>query len=139
MKAIVFERYGPPEVLQIKEVARPVPRDNEVLVKVHATSVTLYDCWCRSGTAPPGFGLMMRIASGIGKPKKPILGTELAGEIEEVDVLSALAEAALRGGYTRMKTAFLRGLPLPPPSPSLDAIGWPSYSMCSEPKSTFSV
>jgi NADPH:quinone reductase-like Zn-dependent oxidoreductase len=84
MKAIVFERYGPPEVLQIKEVARPVPRDNEVLVKVHATSVTLYDCWCRSGTAPPGFGLLMRIASGIGKPKKPILGTELAGEIEEV-------------------------------------------------------
>ncbi len=84
MKAIVYEKYGPPDVLQPKEVEKPVPKDNEVLIKVHATTVTKYDCWCRSSTAPTGFGILMRIASGIRKPKKPILGTELAGEIEEV-------------------------------------------------------
>ena len=81
MKAIVYEKYGPPEVLQLKEVEKPEPKENEVRIKIHATSVTKYDCWMRSNTAPPGFGLLMRIASGR-TPKKPILGTELAGEIE---------------------------------------------------------
>jgi NADPH:quinone reductase-like Zn-dependent oxidoreductase len=84
MKAIVYEKYGPPDVLQLKEVAKPVPRDNEVLIRVYATTVTKYDCWMRSSTAPTGFGLLMRIASGIRKPKQPILGTELAGEVESV-------------------------------------------------------
>ena len=84
MKAIVYEKYGPPEVLQLREVEKPAPKDNEVLVKVHATTVTKYDCWMRSSTAPTGFGILMRIASGIRKPKQPILGTELAGEIEAV-------------------------------------------------------
>ena len=83
MKAIVYEKYGPPEVLQLKEIEKPTPRDNEVLISVHATTVTKYDCWMRSCTAPPGFGLLMRLASGR-KPKQPILGTELAGEIEAV-------------------------------------------------------
>jgi NADPH:quinone reductase-like Zn-dependent oxidoreductase len=68
MKALIYERYGPPEVLQIKEVARPAPRDDEVLIGVHATTVTLYDCWMRSSTAPTGFGLVSRIASGLRKP-----------------------------------------------------------------------
>jgi NADPH:quinone reductase-like Zn-dependent oxidoreductase len=84
MKAIVCTKYGPPDVLQLKEVAKPIPKDNEVLIKVHATTVTKYDYWVRSSTAPTGFGLLMRIASGIRKPKNPILGTELAGEIEAV-------------------------------------------------------
>jgi len=84
MKAIVYEKYGPPDVLHLKEVAKPVPKDNEVLIKVHATTVTKYDCWMRSSTAPTGFGFLMRIASGLRKPKQPILGTELAGEIEAV-------------------------------------------------------
>jgi len=84
MKAIVYEKYGPPDVLQLKEVAKPTPKDNEVLVKVYATTVTKYDCWERSCTAPTGFWLPMRIASGLRKPKKTILGTELAGEIESV-------------------------------------------------------
>jgi NADPH:quinone reductase-like Zn-dependent oxidoreductase len=84
MKAIIYENYGPPEVLQIKEVEKPTPKSNEVLVKVHATTVTLFDCWQRSSTAPPGFGLLSRIASGIRKPKQPILGTEFAGEIDAV-------------------------------------------------------
>jgi NADPH:quinone reductase-like Zn-dependent oxidoreductase len=83
MKAIVYEEYGPPEVLQLKEIEKPVPKASEVLIKVHATSVTKYDCWMRSCTAPPGFNLLMRIASGR-KPKQPILGTELAGEVEAV-------------------------------------------------------
>ena len=84
MKAIVYEKYGPPEVLQLKEVEKPVPTDDEVLIRIHATTVTKYDCWCRSSTAPTGFWLPARIASGIRKPKQPILGTELAGEIEAV-------------------------------------------------------
>jgi NADPH:quinone reductase-like Zn-dependent oxidoreductase len=85
MKAIVYEKYGPPEVLQLKEIKKPVPKEDEVRIKIHATSVTKYDCWVRSCTAPPGFGLLMRVASGR-KPKHPILGTELAGEIETVGV-----------------------------------------------------
>ena len=82
MKAIVYTKYGPPDVLQLIEVEKPTPKDNEILVKVYATTVTLYDCWMRSSTSPPGFGLLMRIAIGIRKPKQPILGTELAGIID---------------------------------------------------------
>ncbi|MHA2499945.1 MAG: NAD(P)-dependent alcohol dehydrogenase [Candidatus Hodarchaeales archaeon] len=84
MKAIVCPKYGPPEVLQLQEVDKPTPKANEVLIRVYATTATLYDCWCRSSTAPPGFGLLMRLASGIRGPKKSIFGTELAGEIEAV-------------------------------------------------------
>jgi NADPH:quinone reductase-like Zn-dependent oxidoreductase len=84
MKAIVQEKYGPPEVLQIQESEKPVPMENEVLVKVHATTVTKYDCWLRSATAPPGFGLLMRLATGVRKPKQPILGTEFSGVVETV-------------------------------------------------------
>jgi NADPH:quinone reductase-like Zn-dependent oxidoreductase len=84
MKAIVYTKYGPPDVLQLKELEKPTPKDNEVLIKVFATTVTKYDTWMRSCTAPPGFWLPMRIATGIRKPKKTILGTELAGEIESV-------------------------------------------------------
>jgi NADPH:quinone reductase-like Zn-dependent oxidoreductase len=81
MKAIVYEEFGPPEVLQLKEVEKPVPLPNQVLIKVRATTVTKYDCWVRSCTAPPGFDLLLRIASGR-KPKYPILGTELSGDVE---------------------------------------------------------
>ncbi|HUU17323.1 MAG TPA: NAD(P)-dependent alcohol dehydrogenase [Sedimentisphaerales bacterium] len=84
MKAIVYTKYGPPDVLHLTEVEKPTIKDNEVLIKIFATTVTTYDCWVRSCTAPPGFWLPMRIATGIRKPKKPILGTELAGEIESV-------------------------------------------------------
>jgi NADPH:quinone reductase-like Zn-dependent oxidoreductase len=85
MKAIVYEEYGPPDVLQLQEVGNRTPKGNEVFIKIFATTVTKYDCWVRSCTAPPGFRLLMRIAS-CRKPKKPILGTELAGEIEAVGV-----------------------------------------------------
>jgi NADPH:quinone reductase-like Zn-dependent oxidoreductase len=81
MKAIVYEEFGPPDVLQLKEIEKPTPADNEVLIKVHATTVTKYDCWVRSCTAPPGFDILLHIASGR-KPKYPILGTELSGDVE---------------------------------------------------------
>ena len=84
MKAIVYERYGAPDVLQLKEVDRPVPKADEVLIRVHATTVTSGDCRVRSLNMPTGFGLISRLVFGVSKPRKPILGTELAGQIEAV-------------------------------------------------------
>ena len=84
MKAIVCERYGPPEVLHLKEVEKPAPRDNEVLVRVYATTATAGDWRVRSGKVPAGFGLIMRLALGIKGPRQAILGSELAGEVEAV-------------------------------------------------------
>ena len=84
MKAIVYERYGPPEVLQLKDVEEPTPKDNEVLIKTHATTVTSGDWRVRSLNVPAGFGLIMRLVFGFSRPKQPILGTELAGVVESV-------------------------------------------------------
>ncbi len=84
MKAIIQTKYGPPDVLQLKEVDKPVPKDNEVLIRIYAATATKFDCWTRSCTAPTGMGLISRIAGGFTKPKKTIIGTELAGEIESV-------------------------------------------------------
>ena len=84
MKAIVCTRYGPPDVLQLAEVEKPTPKDNEVLIKVHATTVTSGDCRIRSFTVPPMFWLPGRVALGFRKPKQRILGSEFAGEVEAV-------------------------------------------------------
>jgi NADPH:quinone reductase-like Zn-dependent oxidoreductase len=82
MKAIVYEKYGPPEVLQLKEVEKPTPKNNEVLVKVYATAVTSGDCRMRSFNVPVMQWLPARLILGLKKPRNPILGLWLAGEIE---------------------------------------------------------
>ena len=84
MKAIVCTEYGPPDVLQLKEVEKPVPKDNEVLIRVYATTVTAGDVRLRSFTFPPLAWLPVRIMFGFRKPRNKILGHELAGEIESV-------------------------------------------------------
>jgi NADPH:quinone reductase-like Zn-dependent oxidoreductase len=86
MKAVVFEKYGPPDVLQFAEVETPTPKDNEILVKVYATTVHRGDSRMRSFTIPGGAieKLLARIMLGFRGPRKKILGMELAGEIEAV-------------------------------------------------------
>ncbi len=85
MKAIVWTKYGPPDVLQLKEVEKPTPKDNAVLVKVHSTTVTAGDCEMRSLKFRLLLRLLMRMGLGFRKPREiTILGQELAGEIEEV-------------------------------------------------------
>jgi NADPH:quinone reductase-like Zn-dependent oxidoreductase len=83
MKAIVYTQYGPPEVLRLAEVNRPVPRDNEVLLRVRAATVSAADSRCRSFTVPLSFWIPARLALGMLKPRRPILGGELSGEIAE--------------------------------------------------------
>ena len=85
MKAIVCKKYGPPEVLQLKEVEKPTPKDNEVLIRIYATTVTTADANIRGFVfVPAGLGFLPRLMFGLTKPKINILGTELAGEIEAV-------------------------------------------------------
>ena len=84
MKAIVCTKYGPPEVLQLKEVEKPTPKDNEVLIKIHAAAVTVSDCIVRSGKVNILLWIPMRIFIGFRRPRKPVLGLELAGEIDVI-------------------------------------------------------
>jgi NADPH:quinone reductase-like Zn-dependent oxidoreductase len=85
MKAIVWTKYGPPDVLQLREVEKPTPKDNEVLIRIAASTVTAGDCEVRSLKLPFVLSLPMRLYIGFRKPERvPIPGTELAGEIEAV-------------------------------------------------------
>jgi NADPH:quinone reductase-like Zn-dependent oxidoreductase len=84
MKAIVCTKYGSPDVLQLKEVEKPAPKGNEVLIKIFATTVTAGDCEIRSLSFPPLLRFIIQIIFGFRKPRKKILGIELAGEIESV-------------------------------------------------------
>ncbi len=86
MKAIVCTRYGPPEVLQLREVEKPIPKKNELCIKIYATSVTSSDCIVRSFDIPMWhpMGLMMALVMGFGKPRNPILGMVAAGEVDSV-------------------------------------------------------
>lgn len=84
MKAIVCTRYGPPEVLQLTQVEKPTPRANEVLIRVVATTVHVGDVRIRTFDVPRGQRLVARSVLGVRRPRHPILGMELAGEVESV-------------------------------------------------------
>lgn len=119
MKAIICTKYGPPNVLQLQNVEKPKPKKNEVLVKIHATSVSTGDCRIRGFNSPLLFWIPMRIILGFRKPRKPILGVELSGEIEDIgtdvtqfkkgDQVFALTELNL-GGYAEYTCVHKSGL-----------------------------
>jgi NADPH:quinone reductase-like Zn-dependent oxidoreductase len=79
MRAVVYDRYGPPEVLRLEDVERPIPKDDEVLVKIHAATVSRTDCGLRSADL-----FISRFVTGLLRPKRKILGSDLAGEVEAV-------------------------------------------------------
>jgi NADPH:quinone reductase-like Zn-dependent oxidoreductase len=122
MKAIICTKYGPPEVLQLAEVPKPEPKDNEILIKNHATTVVLGDCELRGLNFPfysPAFKLLIRLGFGIRGPRKKILGQQLAGVVEEVgkdvtlfepgDQVFACTSLGL-GAYAEYKTMSEKGL-----------------------------
>lgn len=130
MKAIVYKKYGPPEVLQLEEVEKPMPKDSEVLIKIHATTVTSADWRLRSLIAPLGFGFIMRLVLGVSKPRQPVLGMELAGLVVAVgkevskfkvgDSVFAFSDMAM-GCYAEYKCMPQDGaLALKPPNLSFD-------------------
>jgi NADPH:quinone reductase-like Zn-dependent oxidoreductase len=84
MKAIVCTRYGPPEVLQLRELPKPVPGATEVLIRIHAATVSAADIRVRGFRVPPSFWLPARLALGVIRPRRAILGNELAGTVEAV-------------------------------------------------------
>jgi NADPH:quinone reductase-like Zn-dependent oxidoreductase len=86
MRAVVYTKYGPPEVLQLKEVDKPIPKGNEILVKVYATTVNYAARLVRSGKHPDKkiYTLALRLMYGLRKPKRSIIGYEFSGEIEAV-------------------------------------------------------
>src|SRR5438132_5620116 len=86
MRAVVYDKYGPPEVLRIENIERPVPAEDEVLVKVHATTVNRFDAATREANRRSGLviSLMSRLVSGLRRPRHRILGTEFAGEVAAV-------------------------------------------------------
>ena len=86
MRAVVYDRYGPPEVLRLEDVPQPVPKEDQVLIKIHATTVTRSDCGIRGANASSGLvvSFLSRLYSGLRRSKRRILGSELAGEVAAV-------------------------------------------------------
>jgi NADPH:quinone reductase-like Zn-dependent oxidoreductase len=95
MRAVVYDRYGPPEVQRLEDVERPIPKDDEVLVRIHATTVTRADCATREANRRSGLFVMFisRLISGLRRPKQRILGVEFAGEVAAVG--AAVSESAV--------------------------------------------
>src|SRR6266566_5686500 len=108
MKAVVYDRYGPPDVLRLEDVEQPVPERDEVLVKIHATTVSRADCATREANRRSGLAIMLlsRCISGIRGPRQRILGGELAGEVEAVG--AAVSEFAV-GDQVFGRTGFRFG------------------------------
>lgn len=106
MKAITYDRYGPPEVLRVDDVPRPSPANNEMLIRVRATEVTKADCELRSFRfAVKWFWLPLRIAFGILRPRRPILGLYFAGTVVEpgtADSGIAAGDEVFGGGGLKM-------------------------------------
>jgi len=84
MKVIAWTKYGAPEVLELKEFEKPSPKKDEVLIKIHASSVTAGDCRLRSFNIPMGFWLPTRLMFGLTKPRRPVPGMDMSGEIESI-------------------------------------------------------
>src|SRR5665647_2203359 len=84
MRAMVCTDYGPPDVLQLRDVVKPVPKDNEVLIRVRATTASAADCELRRFDFAPWIWLPIRLSFGIRRPRRPVLGQELAGDVESV-------------------------------------------------------
>jgi NADPH:quinone reductase-like Zn-dependent oxidoreductase len=84
MRAATYHTYGPPEVIHIEELEKPTPKDHQILVRIRASTVGTWDCEARSFTFPLWFWLPLRIAMGIRRPRWPVLGQELAGEVEAI-------------------------------------------------------
>src|SRR6202023_2346383 len=95
MRAVVYDRYGPPEVLRLEDVARPIPTEDEVLVRIHATTVNRLDTATREANRRSGLAIsfISRLVSGLRRPRQRILGTEFAGEVEAVG--AAVSEFAV--------------------------------------------
>lgn len=131
MKAVVYTKYGPPDVLQLKEIEKPAPGDHEVLIRIYATSVTSGDVRMRSFTVPRSQWLFARIYLGLSKPKRAVLGMELAGKVEAVgkavarfkpgDEVFASTFANDFGGYAEYKCLPENGvLAVKPPNISFE-------------------
>lgn len=112
MRAVVCGRYGPPDVLELQEVETPVPGPNEVLIRIRATTVSSADYRARTLDIPASLRLAPRLALGLFRPRQPILGSELAGDIEAVgrdvrrfkvgDAVFAFSDAAMGCHATRL-------------------------------------
>jgi NADPH:quinone reductase-like Zn-dependent oxidoreductase len=94
MRAAVVQRYGPPDVVEVRDVARPAPGPREVLVRVESAAVSSGDARIRGARFPDGFGPFARLAFGIGKPRRPILGGTFSGVVEALGADVAAAGAA---------------------------------------------